>query len=146
MTRRVTLLEVADILGLSKEAIRKRVTRDTLRSDRGEDGRRYVYLDAGGDVEGDEPSPGESDALISELRDRLHYVERQLEAEREENRENRRLLMAALERIPPALEAPPAEPAEGPAPASEESGGGAARTSPAEPSQRRSWWRRMFRG
>ena len=32
--------------------------------------------------------------------------------------------MAALERIPPALEAPPAEPAEGPPPASEESGGG----------------------
>ena len=35
--------------------------------------------------------------------------------------------MAALERIPSALEAPPAEPAEGPPPASEESDGGAAR-------------------
>jgi len=45
----VTLKEAADILGVSKEAVRKRVIRGTLRSDTGEDGRRYVYIDAGGD-------------------------------------------------------------------------------------------------
>jgi hypothetical protein len=48
----------------------------------------------------------EPDALTSELRDRLRYVEGQLEAERQAHAEARRLLMAALERIPPQIEAP----------------------------------------
>jgi hypothetical protein len=48
-TRRVTLTEAAQVLGISKEAVRKRVQRGTLPSDVGEDGRRYVYLDAVGD-------------------------------------------------------------------------------------------------
>ncbi len=46
-TRRVTMREPASLLGISKDAVRKRVGRGTLRSDAGEDGRRYVYLDAG---------------------------------------------------------------------------------------------------
>jgi hypothetical protein len=46
-TRRVTLREAADILGMSKEAVRKRVTRGTLPSGVAEDGRRYVCIDAG---------------------------------------------------------------------------------------------------
>ena len=46
-TRRVTMREAADLLGVSKEAIRKRVVRGTLPSEMGEDGRRYVYLEAG---------------------------------------------------------------------------------------------------
>src|SRR5215218_5637555 len=56
------------------------------------------------------PCPGQpqsaSDALISEMRERISSLERQLEAERQANSEHRRLLAAALERIPPALEAP----------------------------------------
>ena len=52
----------------------------------------------------------------------------------EENRENRRLLLAALERILPALEAGPSEPSERPQAASEERGGvttpGPVRTGP----------------
>ncbi len=101
-TRRLTLKEAAEILGVSKEAVRKRVIRGTLRSDMGGDGRRYVYLDVGGD---ETPTP-EYSALTSELRDRLRYVEGQLEAERQAHAEARRLLMAALERMPPQLEAP----------------------------------------
>ena len=37
--------EAADELGVTVEAIRKRVQRETIRSDKGDDGRRYVYLD-----------------------------------------------------------------------------------------------------
>jgi len=57
-----------------------------------------------GDIPGGTPHP-ESGALTSELRDQLRYVEGQLEAERQAHAEARRLLAAALERIP-AIEAP----------------------------------------
>jgi hypothetical protein len=99
--RRVTMQEAADDLGLTVEAIRKRIQRGTLESDKGPDGRRYVYLD-----ESHSEVQGESSALVGELRDRLRYVEGQLAAEREAHAEARRLLLAALERIPPQLEAP----------------------------------------
>lgn len=62
-TRRVALREAADILGLSKEALRKRVIRGTLRSDTG----------------GDEPPAHESDALISEMRSRIQFLEDELQ-------------------------------------------------------------------
>jgi hypothetical protein len=81
-TRRVTMREAADILGVSKEAVRKRVIRKTLRSDTGEDGRRYVYLDAGGD----EPPTHERDELISEMRDQVQYL-------RDENRRKDEIIM-----------------------------------------------------
>ena len=53
-TRRVTMREAADLLGVSNEAIRKRIESGTLRSEVGEDGRRYVYLEAGRDEATDE--------------------------------------------------------------------------------------------
>jgi hypothetical protein len=81
-TRRVTLKEAAEVLGVSKEAVRKRVIRKTLRSDMGEDGRRYVYLDAGGD----EPPTHERDELISEMRDQVQYL-------RDENRRKDEIIM-----------------------------------------------------
>ena len=49
-TRRMTMREAADLLGVSKEAIRKRVVRGTLSSEMGEDGRRYVYVEAERDL------------------------------------------------------------------------------------------------
>jgi len=92
--------EAADILGVSKEAVRKRVIRGTLRSDTEEDGRRYVYLDAGGD----ESPTSAPDALISEMHSRIQFLEDEL------RRKDAILLnmteaMKALNR--PAQEAPP---------------------------------------
>lgn len=43
------------------------------------------------------PVNAASDALISEMRDRIESLERQLEQERQANSEHRRLLAAALE-------------------------------------------------
>jgi DNA-binding Lrp family transcriptional regulator len=43
--RRIPLKEAAVALGISKDAVRQRIRRGTLRSDKGEDGRVYVYLD-----------------------------------------------------------------------------------------------------
>jgi transposase-like protein len=138
--RRVTMREAADILGVSKEAVRKRVVRGTLRSDTGEDGRRYVYLD----LDADEAPTGESSALISELRAHNATLREQLEAERQAHAEARRIIAGLVERVP-AIEASPEAPesptgpAEGPTPT--ESAG-----VPQEGTERPSWWRRMFGG
>jgi hypothetical protein len=94
------------VLGLTVDALRKRVKRGTLEAERGADGRLYVLLDA--DQESGAPR-SDTERLISVLED-------QLRQEREAHAEARRLLAAALERIPPQLEAPtaPSEPRESP--------------------------------
>jgi hypothetical protein len=84
--------EAADLLGVSKEAIRKRVVRGTLPSELGEDGRRYVYVEAGSDVAAAEVPTHEHDVhkrdeliseVIEELHDELHYLRTQLDHELE---------------------------------------------------------------
>lgn len=147
----VTTKEAAEALGISVEAVRKRIERGQLGHER-VDGRVYVYLDdnqtkSGLDVE------VESTSLISELRARIELLEDQLEQanERERqaterDRENRRLLAAALERIPPQLEAPRDERESPVTPTEEEA---EPRPSPAtgaaqEGMERVSWWRRVF--
>jgi predicted nucleic acid-binding Zn-ribbon protein len=107
---RMTLRQAATVLDVSESAIRKRVERGTLRSDKGPDGRRYVYLDTVADTMADEvadtSATHERDALMSELRAHNDTLQEQLKAERQGHAEARRLLAAALERIPPQLEAP----------------------------------------
>src|SRR5215211_8318203 len=84
--------EAADLLGVSKEAIRKRVVRGTLRSELGEDGRRYVYLEAGRDLAAADVPTHEDDIherdvlmaeMVGELHDELHYLREQLNQELE---------------------------------------------------------------
>jgi len=111
--QRVTLREAADILGVSKEAVRKRTLRGTLRSEKGGDGRVYVYLDFGGDKVGDDAPTGEPDALISQMQGRIEDLRSQLEAERQAHAEARRIIAGLVERIPPAIE-PPSEARESP--------------------------------
>lgn len=89
--------EAARELGTSSDAIRKRISRGTLPS-KERDGRRVVWLDDGGTEAGhkrDEPSE-----LVEALRSQVDDLREQLRAERDANRENRRLLAAALERVP----------------------------------------------
>jgi hypothetical protein len=143
---RYTVSEAADMLGITTGAVRNRLSRGTLRSTK-EDRTVYVLLpsDMSRDADRDAsdmprgmPQP-ESDALTSELRDRLRYVEGQLEAERQAHAEARRLLAAALERIP-AIEAPQeaAEASENAEPRPEAPG--------TQEGVQRPWWRRWFGG
>jgi excisionase family DNA binding protein len=133
----LTVAEAAERLGVSKEAVRKRIHRGTLDSDKDPDGTVRVYVPPS-----TTPSSTGRDELVDELRDRLHYVEGQLEAERQSHSEARRLLAAALERIPPQLEAPTERPGS-PETATEEvephPGGG-------QEGAQRPWWRRVFGG
>ena len=145
--------EAAEHLGTTVDAIRKRVQRDTIAYDKDESGRVWILLDIDGtgpDTDQDTTGQGqdsESAALISEMRDRLRYVEGQLEAERQAHAEARRLLMAALERIPPQLEAPrdqresaESEASPGPTDTPTEARGGV------QEATSRPWWRRLFGG
>jgi hypothetical protein len=120
-----------------------------------EDGTVYVLLpdDMSRDAERDPDDtpggmpPSDSDTLTSELRDRLRYVEGQLEAERQAHAEARRIIAGLVERIPPQLEAP-SEARESPETASVDpdreprSATGRAR----EEASERPWWRRVFGG
>ena len=139
-TRRLTLRDAAQVLGISKEAVRKRVKRGTLPSDVGEDGRRYVYLDAGGDAGpprgGAVPGPYDPrDELIATLKE-------QLEAERNAHAETRRIAYTLAQRVP-ELESPREEP-RGPETVTETTEGIDTPTDRETSVQRRSWWRRFF--
>jgi len=106
---RLTLRKAAAVLGVSESAIRKRVERGTLRSDKGPDGKRYVYLDTVADNMADEradtSATPEHDALVSELRAHNDTLREQLKAERQAHAEARRIIAGLVERIP-AIEAP----------------------------------------
>jgi hypothetical protein len=100
---RYTLSEAAALLGITPDALRQRIRRGRYHTEK-KSGRVYVYLDTDR-TQTEHPTEQGPDALTLELRARVESLERQLEQEREANRENRRLLAAALERIP-AIEAP----------------------------------------
>jgi hypothetical protein len=105
--------EAAEFLGISAEAVRGRIRRGTLPVERG-GGTVYVLVD--------EPEPGRTtadqsrttadqpddrtDALIDTLERQVEDLRGQVRAERQAHAEARRLLLRALERIPPAIEAP----------------------------------------
>jgi len=144
---RVSVYEAAELMGVTVDAIRKRVSRGTITHEKGKDGRVWVILDTDQDAaskvrDTDQP-PSDATALISEMRDRITSLEHQLEQERQANSEHRRLLAAALERIPPALEA-----RESPETVEEEPEGSEPRpgTSEAQEDAQRPWWRRWFGG
>jgi excisionase family DNA binding protein len=137
--RRVTVAEAAVLLGISEGAVRMRVKRGTLTSTR-ESGRLYILLNIDPTTEPERPHDGTHDRT-SELIDTLRE---QLEAERQAHAEARRLLAAALERIP-AIEAP-AETPEASETAEEQQGRGEPHSDAlgAQEGVQRPWWRRWF--
>jgi hypothetical protein len=156
--RRVHLSEAAELLGVSKDAVRMRVKRGALRSEKGEDGRVYVWVNVNPDGDPNTVHPQEEveawRELIDELRDRVRSLE-------EANRENRRIIAALTQRIP-ELEAPasPEAPgafesaAAGPEGAQPRSGTGGPQEGYERPRDTaefpisgtllRPWWRRVF--
>lgn len=148
-TERVTVAEATARLGISQHAVRQRIRRGTLPSERDPDGRVYVYLST-------EPSGGASPGypeLVEELRQRVESLERTVEAERQANEQNRQIIAGLTQRIP-QLEAPADtgteghdEPAHGPEASGEGRPPNPETGSPQWPAQgqgERSWWRRIF--
>jgi hypothetical protein len=162
--RRVTVPEAAEILGTTTDAVRSRIRRGKLQREEGEDGTVYVILEGSvppRDSDGRQTVGGGhktvedrretatstvEDSLVDVLSDQVSYLREQLDKEREANRENRRLLAAALERIP-ELEAPreaAPETRNAPETASPRSDRGTAPEGSEDPTERRSWWRQFF--
>ena len=152
---RYTVHEAALLLGLSVEAVRKRAVRGKLASDKGEDGTRYILMDADQTKTGPSPDNDQTE-LIEALYGQIEFLREELAARnvelrhreeeyREESRRKDHLLAAALERIP-ALEEPPSEPREPDVNTSEERAG--ADVPPERQGQEKpvSWWRRLFFG
>lgn len=134
---RVTVAEAARRLGISEPAVRARIQRGTLQSER-VDGTVYVRITAYSTPH-DTPSTtlAAKDAHIADLR-------AQLEAERQAHEQTRRLLGGALERIP-ALAAPETSDtgAQDAATVQEGYDSPTTRAGDPEPAQR-PWWRRVF--
>jgi hypothetical protein len=147
--RWVTVEEAARILGLSGNAVRKRLERGTLKSEKVA-GIRYILLDADmSQHANDMPNgmPGDialMQAHLDSMGEQINYLKEVIERRDEEIRRKDHLLAAALERIP-AIEEAPSEPRESPLSPSEEE----ADTQPppeGRGQEKRSWWRRFFGG
>jgi hypothetical protein len=151
---RLTVPEAAQALGISPEAVRNRLSRNTLDSTK-ENGTVYVLLDSDrlrstADIPNDTSQhtgdrstdiPGESASLVSAKDETIRVLSEQLEAERTASAELRRIVAGLVQRVP-ELEASPG-PLESPESASEST---AAPPEQQETTQRRerSWWRAFF--
>lgn len=163
---RLTVAAAAERLGITKEAVRKRIHRGTLRSDRGSDGTVMVYVPVSEASSSTTTSP-DRELLYVELQERIAYLEGQVEEEREARRRADTLLARLMDRML-ELEGPPGEPApsreppgphrapgrglagreprpgEGTQEGSQRSGDTA--EFPVRGSLARPWWRRVFGG
>jgi excisionase family DNA binding protein len=155
---RATVEEAAKILGTSENAVRKRIERGTLPSEK-LDGVRYVLLldsdmpqhatDTAGDSATDmSPDLALIQSHLDSMQEQVSYLKAVIHTRDEELRRKDHIIAALTERIP-ELEAPreassASEAREGHVMASEEADKGKAPPEQQEPSQRRSWWRAFF--
>jgi hypothetical protein len=160
---RLSVVQAADVLGITQAAVYKRIQRGTIAHDKDPEGRVFVYLDDS-DIPSDtstdtshrspDKSKDESDSstdrstdvsnsseLIDELRAHNEHLRQEIEAWREEARRKDAILMTMAQRIP-ELEAA-TEPRESPVTSSEYHGSSTARPADGE-AQKRSWWKRFF--
>ena len=152
----------AEELGISTDAVRKRITRGSLESDR-QDGHVLVWLDGGGTEagrEGQVEDGANGGALVEVLTDQVSYLRSQLSEEREARRRadtiiaqltqtNTQLSSRVLELDAPA---DPSAPPQRNETAAQDSANGSPDPVPqahggeARNDTQRPWWRRMFGG
>jgi hypothetical protein len=149
------LKEAAAELGVTSEAIRRRAKRGTLPSEKGEDGRLYVWVpdvsDKGVHGVSDDRSHGGAhdkvqdtrlpDVLLERFEDENDFLRRELERLHRELERKDAILLTMAQRIP-ELEAAP-ETTGAPVTSSEGNGGSTA-PGGGEGQQKPSWWRRFF--
>ena len=150
---KVTIQEAAERLGVKEGAIRKRIERNTIRSEKEVGtGRVYVYVDeppvedpieghdAGYDDGYDTSHDAGYDMLIKSQQEEIGFLRRELER-KDALLLNMTEVMKALNPVPTSQEHP--EPRESPVSPSEDAGWD---TIPPEREQPVSWWRRLFGG
>src|SRR5919112_5383324 len=153
---RATVEEAAKILGTSENAVRKRIERGTLASEK-LDGVRYVLLldsdmpqhatDTAGDSATDmSPDLALIQSHLDSMQEQVSYLKAVIHTRDEELRRKDHIIAALTERIP-ELEAPRearSEAREGHVTTSEGADKGEVPSEQQEPSQRRSWLRAFF--
>jgi hypothetical protein len=136
--KRYTVRDAATHLGISESAVRNRLSRGTLTGVK-ESGVTYVVLE---DVTTDTDDIPPTDAATDHRDELITVLREQLEAEREANRENRRIIMQQAQNLA-AIEAPEA-------PEKSTSQNDTLKSDkeepPADSEGSRSWWRRIFGG
>jgi excisionase family DNA binding protein len=86
---RVTIQEAARRLGVKEDAVRKRIQRGSIRHEKAEDGRVYVWVDTTQDTRQtsqDTTQDATQDERLEDLKDQVGYLRRQLDEEREARR------------------------------------------------------------
>jgi uncharacterized coiled-coil protein SlyX len=143
---RLTVAQAADALGISQDAVRKRIARRTIPHDRDESGRVYVYLSPSEtvhktdqDAMWDAASKTVQDAYIRSLEDQIAFLRNELERKDA-------ILLNLTERIP-AIEAPSEatearESPESPGPSDTDTPGPT--RAEAQEAAQRPWWRRVI--
>jgi hypothetical protein len=120
---RLSVGEAARVLGVTRDAIHKRISRGSIEYEKGEDGRFYVYvdtstlgLDPSTDTSKDESKVAALERLIATQGDRISFLERELERRGDET-ERLHQIVAGLTRATaelssrlPEIEAPPEPP------------------------------------
>jgi hypothetical protein len=139
---RVTVPEAAQLLGISQDAVRQRIRRNSMEHEKDENGRVYVYIDPThtqhDNVQEETPGPVHDtsvNALLESQQDQINFLRAELE--RKDT-----IIMSLTQRIP-ELEPSP-EPPETPQAASEEPSG--TQTPQEETERSRGFWRRLFGG
>jgi hypothetical protein len=153
---RLSVPQAAERLGITQDAVRKRIKRGYIEWGKDEDRRLYVWVDPAETAKetssntSSETSRDVDDAVLLDyvetLKDRIRHLE-------DESRRKDHLLAAALERIP-AIEPPPdtptpntpSEPQRAPQTPSEDQGNGAVPDDKEGQQKRSSWWRRLLEG
>jgi hypothetical protein len=150
--RWVDLREAAELLDTSTEAVRKRATRGSLRSER-HDGRVVVWVDEGR-TEGGREAQVDREALLEAKDETITILRSQLDIRAEEI-QRRDVIISQLTQANAALAArvPELEAAQSREEAAQEPAEPAARAGHPTPgpsaqnaSEQRPWWRRMFGG
>jgi excisionase family DNA binding protein len=146
--KRVTVEEAAKLLDVSVDAIRKRIERGTLQSEK-IDGTRYVFIDTKVMTNQDHDMTTQQDYdmtdLVASMQDQIDTLKQELDDWKEEARRKDAILLTMAQRIPelePAREASPEATGEAVTP-SDHQGNGTGRTDEETP-ENRSWWHRLF--
>ena len=165
---RLSVAEAAEALGVTRDAIHKRIRRGSVEYEKGEDGRFYVYVDTSTtgldeplDKSKDESKVEVLERLIEGQQDRIEFLERELERRGDETTRLHQIVggltqaNARLAARVPELEAPASpearESPEGPGPTEQPPPPGpgeaqAAAGGPERGGERRPWWRRVLGG
>jgi len=94
----VTVADAAERLGITKEAVRKRVSRRTLRSDKDPDGTVRVYIPPSGTSSGTASEAIGRDDLVELLRAQLEDLRTDRDAWRDQARRSDYMASAAMDR------------------------------------------------